>query len=86
MPNIKSAEKRMRTAEKARLRNHAAKTKAQTARRKLSEAIANADKARSEEAYRSYCSVLDVAVKKGAINANAANRRKSRVAAKLRAL
>ncbi len=87
MPNIKSAKKRMRTSEEARVRNRAVRTRVKNVRRDLlektaPEATAPADDA--AEAYRTYCSVLDKAAKKGTISRNTAIRRKRSAAARLR--
>jgi small subunit ribosomal protein S20 len=86
MPNIKSAEKRVRTSEANRKRNAANKSLLNTVRRKYLESIAAADKAKAQEAFKSFCSTLDKSAKKGVISKNAASRRKSRAYAKLNAL
>lgn len=78
MPNIKSAIKRVKTAEKARLRNRSVKSDLLTARRKMLNAVAAADKEAATEATRVYVSKLDKAVKKGVIARNTADRKKSR--------
>jgi len=83
MPNIKSAKKRMRTAEKSRQRNRAVRSSVNTARRRVAEAIETGDKAKSETLYREYCSALDKAAKTGRIKANTASRRKSRLGKQL---
>jgi len=82
MPNIKGAEKRMRQAEKARVKNKAVKTEIKHVRR---EALSlEAGTAEPEAVYRKYCSVLDKAAKKGVIKKNTAQRRKARAHARLR--
>jgi len=86
MPNIKSAKKRLKTSEKAHQRNRAVKGAVATTRKKLLEAIASGDRTQSETIYRTYCSALDKAVKKGMVTKNAVARRKSRIAAKLAAM
>ena len=86
MPNIKSAKKRMRTSAAAGQANRQVKSRITTQRAKLSKAIADGDKATSQELFKTYCSILDKAVKKGVVKANTADRRKSRVAAKLKAM
>jgi small subunit ribosomal protein S20 len=78
MPNIKSAAKRMRQAEKNRLRNRAAKTEIKHVRRSVLDTAAM-----SEDVYKRYCSILDKAAKKGVIKRNTAIRRKRRAAARL---
>ena len=86
MPNIKSAKKRMKTSEKDRLRNKAAKSLATTVRSKFLSAASAGDKEKSLELYKRYCSAVDKAAKKGAIAANTAARRKSRAMQKLSAI
>ena len=86
MPNIKSAKKRMITSEKSRQSNIATKSRVSTERGKLLQAIEAGDKTESNKLFRVYCSVLDKAVKKGVIKANAADRRKSRIARKITAI
>ena len=83
MPNIKSAKKRMRTSEKARVRNIATRTAITTARRKFIELIAAKDKEKTGESFKQYCSTLDKAVKKGVIKKQRAVRRKQRAAAQI---
>jgi small subunit ribosomal protein S20 len=78
MPNIKSAKKRMRSSEKQRIGNLAVKTKVKTARRKTRETLAEGAVEPAAEAVRNYSSVLDKAVKRGAIKKNAAIRSKAR--------
>ena len=83
MPNIKSAEKRMRTSEKARVRNKAVRSAISTARRCFLELLAAKDKEKVGTAFRKYCAVLDKAVKKGVIKKQKSVRRKRRAAAKI---
>lgn len=83
MPNIKGAEKRMRQAEKARVKNKAVKTEIKHVRRSALSLVAGTEDA--EAVYRKYCSVLDKAAKKGVIKKNTATRRKARAHARLRA-
>ena len=81
MPNIQSAVKRMRTSEKARIRNTAVRSAVTTARRKFMEMISSKNKEKIGECYRSYCSILDKAAKKGVIMKQKAIRLKRRAAA-----
>jgi small subunit ribosomal protein S20 len=76
MPHHKSAEKRMRTNEKARLRNRAVKSTMKSALKKFDEAPA----AQSAEALREAVAELDRAAKKGVIPKGRADRKKSRLA------
>ena len=84
MPNIKSARKRMRTSEISRVRNKMVKTRVKNARRKMMEATTETPAPTSPETYRTYCSVLDKAAKKGVISKNTAIRRKRRAAERIR--
>ncbi len=86
MPNIKSAIKRVKTSEIRRQRNASNRSALNTMRRSYLDAIASGDKAKAGEAFKAFCSALDKTAKKGAISKNAADRRKSRAAAKLNAL
>ena len=86
MPNLHSAVKRMRVAEKARQRNKAAKSKITTLRRQLFEGCDAKDAEKSRKLFSAYCSVLDKSAIKGIINKNTAIRRKRRAAAKVAAL
>lgn len=74
MPHHKSAEKRMRTAKKSRIRNASVKSEIKTYLKKMQEAPGNTDLARET------ASKLDRAVRKGVIPKAVANRRKSRLA------
>ena len=76
MPHHKSAEKRVRTNDKARLANLAVKSRVRTALRKVREAKTRSDaQARLETAL----SVLDRAAQKGVIHRTTASRSKSRL-------
>jgi len=83
MPNIKSAEKRMRTSEKARVRNKAVRSAIGTARRRFLELLAGKDKEKINLAFRKYCSIHDKAAKKGVIKKQKSVRRKRRAAAQI---
>lgn len=83
MPNIKSAEKRVRQSEKSRAKNRAVKSKINTARKPIIEG--KLDKEAMAKAVSEYASTLDKAVKQGVIKKNTANRRKSRAAKRLAA-
>ena len=86
MPNIHSAVKRMRVAEKARLRNKAAKSKISTIRRQLFEVCAANNVDKSRQVFSNYCSALDKAAIKGIIMKNTAIRRKRRASSRLTAM
>ena len=80
MANIKSAIKRAKTNEKARLRNKAVKTNLKTSIKKFDAAVAEGDQAKAEEAFRLAVKKLDMAVTKHVIHKNAASRKKSTLA------
>ncbi len=75
MANIRSAKKRIRTSEKARLRNKAVRTGVKTAIKKLADAPAETRPA----ALSAAVSTIDKAVSKGVLHPNTAARRKSRL-------
>ena len=86
MANIKSQIKRIRTNEKARLRNKAVKTELKSNVRKVREAVATCDKDAATAALLVASRKLDKAVSKGVIHANQAANRKSSMAKKAAAL
>ena len=79
MANIKSAEKRARQNIKRYERNRVLRSSARTAIKKARSAIDAGDRAAAEEAVRKAVRALDRAASKGAIHANNASRRKSRI-------
>lgn len=86
MANNKSAEKRIRVAERRRDRNKPYRTAARTTVRRANEAIADGDSANSEAAVLAAIRMLDRVAGKGVIHPNNAARRKSRLMAKLNQL
>ena len=86
MANIKSQMKRIRTNEKARLRNKSVKSALKTAVRKFHEAAESGDTAQATAMAREANRALDKAVSKGVIHANQAANRKSSIARKAAAL
>ena len=80
--NIKSQIKRIKTNEKARLRNKSVKSSLKTAVRKFREAADSGDAATATEAMRAASRQLDKAASKGVIHANQAANRKSAMAKK----
>lgn len=83
MANTKSAAKRARQTKTRTLRNRSILNGLKTEQRRLRAAMAGADKAVTQSAYRSLISELDSAAKRGVIHRNAANRSKSRLTRKL---
>ncbi|MEE6272528.1 30S ribosomal protein S20 [Georgenia wangjunii] len=86
MANIKSQIKRIRTNEKARLRNKAVKSELKTHVRRVREAVAAGDKETAATALQVAGRKLDKAVSKGVIHANQAANRKSKLAKQVTAL
>jgi small subunit ribosomal protein S20 len=84
--NIKSQIKRIKTNEKARLRNKSVKSSLKTAVRKFREAADAGDAAAAATALRAASRQLDKAASKGVIHANQAANRKSAMAKKAESL
>lgn len=80
MANIKSQIKRIKTNEKARLRNKSVSSSIKTAVRKFRAAVTAGDHAVITTELRSASKALDVAVAKGVIHKNAAANKKSSMA------
>lgn len=80
MANIKSQIKRIKTNEKARLRNKSVSSSIKTAVRKFRAAVVTGDHAVITTELRSASQALDVAVAKGVIHKNAAANKKSSMA------
>jgi small subunit ribosomal protein S20 len=77
MPNHKSAEKRVRQSEKRRAINRSNRTKVRTYIKKLRTALSS--KQDVQQVLPETISVIDKAVQKGVLHANAAARYKSRL-------
>ena len=80
MANIKSQIKRIKTNEKARLRNKAVKSSLKTSVRRFREATAAGDAETALTALKDASRALDKAASKGVIHANQAANRKSAMA------
>lgn len=80
MPHTKSAAKRMRTSEEARLSNKSVRSMIVKAKKAVVAATASGDVKKKAAALCEFFSVVDKAAKKGVIKSNTANRRKSRAA------
>ncbi len=83
MANIKSTKKRIKTNEKARLRNKSYKSSMRTAIKKLEQAIIDKDKDKALELYNEAGKKLDKAVTKGLAHKNYAARNKSKLMKKI---
>ena len=86
MANTKSAEKAARQAEKHREHNVTLRSRMRTAIRKVNDAVAKGNKADANSSYRAAVPVIDTLVNKHIIHRNQANRHKSRLAARVKAI
>lgn len=86
MANTKSAEKAAHQAEKHRARNVALRSRMRTAIRKVNDAIAGGDAEQARSRYREAMPTIDTLVNKHVIHRNQADRHKSRLAARIKAL
>ncbi len=86
MPNTKSAAKRVRVSEKRRILNKAYKTSMKNKIKVVLKAIAEGKPVEEvQQLFRVAQSAIDKAARRGAIHKNQASRRKSRLAAKVKA-
>jgi small subunit ribosomal protein S20 len=86
MAHTNSALKRNRQAQKATLRNRAARSLVKTWLKKTRAAIDSGDAAKAREAFRHATQALDKAAKIRTIHPNEAARRKSRIAKSIAAI
>ncbi len=86
MANTKSAEKRARQGERRRLRNRTVKSGVRTGEKEFLAAIAAGSKESAAKALREVTSRYDKAAKRGVVKKGTADRKKSRLAAKLNKL
>lgn len=77
MPNIKSAEKRVRVEAKSKLRNRNIKSELKTIAKKFNEAVTGGNKDAAAKLFIEYTSALDKAALKGAIHKNSCDRKKA---------
>ena len=80
MPNIKSAEKRVKINKKKTAENKSVKSRLSTYIKKFKAAIANKDFQVAEIAYNDVISLLDKAASDNVIHKNNANRKKAHFA------
>ena len=80
MPNIKSAEKRVKIIDKKTAENKAVKSKISTYAKKFKLAVANKDVEASEKAYKEVVALLDKAASDNVIHKNNAARKKAHYA------
>lgn len=86
MANIASARKRVRTAEKSRQRNVAARSKMRTYIKNVVKVIEAGNQEEARKLYTESVSVIDSSAHKGLIHANKAARHKRRLNARIRAM
>ena len=86
MPNIKSARKRVRQANKRRMHNKHLRSRLRTHIKGVLSAIQSGDREAATEAYKAAVPVIDSIADKGIIHKNKAARHKSRLNAHIRAL
>lgn len=79
MPNIKSAEKRVRQTKARTLRNRSVKTRVKTFRKKVQNAVEEGTKDEAEAQLKLFFKSVDKAAKQNVIHKNAAARYKSRM-------
>lgn len=85
MPNIKSAKKRVETAQIRAQENNIVKTSLKTSLKKFNASLDSNDDNAIKEAYSSAVSTVDKAVSKGVIKKNTANNKKAFLGKKLEA-
>lgn len=86
MPTSLSAKKRVRQDAKRRARNRMVKSVVKTQVRKLETAMASGNAETAQAEFASAVRAIDKAVTKGVLHKNTAARRKSRLAARVKAL
>ena len=86
MPNIKSAKKRVSTAQVRTLRNKMINSSVKTTIKKFEAAIAQKDITNANALYNELVKSIDMAASKGTLHKNAANRKKSRLAIRLHSI
>ena len=85
MPNTKSAERRARNSARKHQQNHSVKSRLKTLEKNYLGIVSGEKKDQAPAVFRSVCSALDKAAKTGVIHRATANRKKSRLAARLNA-
>ena len=86
MPNKKSAERRVRIAERNRLYNKAWTSRCKTAVKKVLEAVEAGNAEEAHKVFNVAQSVIDKAVVKGVMHKNTASRRKELMSRHLKTL
>jgi len=86
LPNIKSAKKRVKVIAAKTLRNQMVKSALKTAVKRFETAAAEGDVAAANATFRYAVKKIDQAVAKGIMHKNAASRKKSQLALKLKSV
>jgi small subunit ribosomal protein S20 len=86
LANTKSAEKAARQAEKHRARNVALRSRMRSAMRRVNDAIASGNLEEARKSYQAAVPLIDTLVNKQIVHRNQADRHKSRLAARVKAL
>ncbi|MBP7863706.1 MAG: 30S ribosomal protein S20 [Gammaproteobacteria bacterium] len=86
MPNIKSAIKRVKVAERNRLRNRTYKSQLRTFQNHVEDAMKSADQKAIDTSLAAFYKIVDKSIAKGVLHKNTGDRKKSRLAAKLHLL
>ena len=86
MPNKKSAERRVRIAERNRLYNKYWTSRCKTAVKRLLEAVEAKDSESAQKSFNEAQSVIDKAVVKGVMHKNTAARRKELMSRRMKAM
>ncbi|HLX71145.1 MAG TPA: 30S ribosomal protein S20 [Verrucomicrobiae bacterium] len=83
MPNTKSAERRMRNSARKRLHNRSIKSSLHQLEKKYLAILSSGKKTDAAESLRTVSSAFDKAAKSGVIHKSMADRKKSRLSARL---
>lgn len=83
MPNTKSAQRRVRSTERRKLRNRSVKTKLHRLEKTYLTAVTDGKKEDAAKALNAVTSALDKAAKVGVVHRATVNRKKSRLAVRL---
>ncbi len=83
MPNIVSAEKRLRQNKKRNLHNRMIKSTLNTLKKKVLKFISTSDKESAINVYKDYASAIDKAARKSIVHANRAAAKKSALMEKI---
>lgn len=86
MPNIKSAIKRVKVAERNRVRNRVWKSQLRTYQNHVEDALKSSDQKAINESLSAFYMIVDKSIAKGVLHKNTGDRKKSRLAARIHLL